>query len=211
MMDKKQIGTWLRAAMKRAGVTQKSLELEYYGKGGPLSSYSQSAYSLICAGKQDLPAAAMLALSHRLDAPIPDTTGLVSVVGYVGAGAEIHAIDDHMMGAGLEEVEVDFPVRPGAVAVIVRGDSMLPMFEDGDLIGYWGQRYGGDVNDLIGQTCVVKVESGPTYIKKIKKGGSPGLFTLVSANARDIEDVVIEWASPYQFHLPKRSWRSLVR
>lgn len=210
-MDKKQIGAWLRAAMKRARVTQKALELEYYGKGGPLSSYSQSSYSLICAGKQDLPAAAMLVLSERLDAPIPDSTGLVAVVGYVGAGAEIHAIDDHLMGAGLEEVEVNFPVRPGTVAVIVRGDSMLPIFEDGDLIGYWGQRYGDDVNDLVGQTCVVKVEDGPTYIKKIKKGSELGLFTLVSANARDIEDVVVEWASPYQFHLPNRSWRAMAK
>jgi hypothetical protein len=36
-----------------------------------------------------------------------------------------------------------------------------------------------------------------------------GLYTLVSANARDIEDVEIEWAARYRFHLPADEWHRL--
>jgi len=132
----------------------------------------------------------------------------VRVVGYVGAGAEVHAIDDHEKGAGLDVVQVDFPVRHGTVGVIVRGDSMLPMFEDGDLVGYLRDAAGPE--QLIGKICVVKVQDGPTYIKRLKRGSEPGLYTLVSANARDIEDVDVEWAARYRFHLPADEWRRLT-
>jgi len=131
----------------------------------------------------------------------------VRVVGYIGAGAEVHAIDDHEKGAGLDVVQVDFPVRHGTVGVIVRGDSMLPMFEDGDLVGYLRDAAGPE--QLIGKICVVKVQDGPTYIKRLKRGSEPGLYTLVSANARDIEDVEVEWAARYRFHLPADEWHRL--
>lgn len=132
----------------------------------------------------------------------------VQVVGYIGAGAEIRPIDDHEKGAGLDVVQVDFPVRRGTVGVIVRGDSMLPMFEDGDLIGYIRDAAGPE--QLVGKICVVKVLEGPTYIKRLKRGSLPGLYTLVSANARDIEDVEIEWAARYRFHLPADEWHKLT-
>jgi phage repressor protein C with HTH and peptisase S24 domain len=131
------------------------------------------------------------------------------VVGYIGAGAEVFPVDDYMKGDGLEVVEVDFPVRHGTVAAIVRGDSMMPMFADGDLVGYYGKNE--DPSSLIGETCIVKVVDGPTYIKRLKRGSQPGLFTLISANASDIDDVAIEWASPYRFHLPRSAWRTLRR
>lgn len=134
---------------------------------------------------------------------------IVHVLGYVGAGAEVRPIDDHEMGAGLETVEVDFPVRPGTVAVIVRGDSMLPIFEDGDLIGYMEDS--ADPVSLIGKTCVVRLADGRTFVKRLKRGSDDGLFTLVSANARDIEDVEIEWARRYRFHIPADEWRQLAK
>lgn len=131
----------------------------------------------------------------------------VRVLGYVGAGAEVFAMDDHEKGAGLDLVQVDFPVKPGTVGVVVRGDSMMPMFEDGDLIGYIRDAAGPD--QLLGKICVVKVVDGPTYIKRLKRGSAPGLYTLASANARDIEDVEIEWAARYRFHLPADEWHRL--
>lgn len=131
----------------------------------------------------------------------------VRVVGYAGAGAEVHAVDDHEKGAGLDVVQVDFPVKHGTIGVIVRGDSMMPMFEDGDLIGYIRDAAGPE--QLLGKICVVKVVDGPTYIKRLRRGSMPGLYTLSSSNARDIEDVEIEWAARYRFHLPADEWHRL--
>ena len=131
----------------------------------------------------------------------------VWVVGYVGAGAEVVGIDDHLPGSGLEHVDPGFPVAEGVVAVIVRGDSMLPKYEDGELIGYLRKNRPPD--ELIGKTCIVKLTDGRYFVKRIRRGSAPGFHTLVSTNASDIEDVVIEWAGEIRFSVPKDQWRLL--
>ncbi|MDQ0303833.1 S24 family peptidase [Ancylobacter polymorphus] len=152
----------------------------------------------------------MIAISEITGYPAPQGSNYsVNVVGYVGAGSEVHPFDDHEMGAGLETIDTDFPVKPGTVAVIVRGDSMLPIFEDGDLIGYMADS--ADPTTLIGKTCVVRLADGRTFIKKLRRGSVDGLFTLVSANASDIEDVQIEWARRYRFRIPADEWRSSTK
>lgn len=132
---------------------------------------------------------------------------VVPIVGYIGAGAQVFPLDDHEKGAGLDYVEVPFPVRPGTVCAIVRGDSQLPMFEDGDLIGF--VQRGEDPTNLIGKRCVVKLTDGRILIKRLRRGAEPGLFTLISSNARDIEDVEVEWAAQYSFSLPADEWHSM--
>ena len=131
----------------------------------------------------------------------------VWVVGYVGAGSEVIGIDDHAPGAGLEYIDPGFPVSPGVVAVKVRGDSMLPKYEDGEIIGYY--RDGRPPEELIGRICVVKLADGRYLVKKIKRGSAPGFYTLTSTNASDIEDVVIEWAGEIRFSVPAGQWRLL--
>lgn len=132
---------------------------------------------------------------------------VLNVVGYIGAGARIDPIDGDGGDDMLDEVEVDFPIRQGTAAAIVRGDSMLPVFEDGDLIGYY--RDGQDPLANVGKTCVVKLVNGPIYIKKLRKGSEPGLYTLTSHNASDIEDVELEWVAPFKFRLPRDDWRRI--
>ncbi|MBS7535084.1 helix-turn-helix domain-containing protein [Ancylobacter sonchi] len=135
----------------------------------------------------------------------PDKRNTVMVLGYVGAGAEVFSIDDLSKGDGLEEVELDFPVPYGSIALVVRGDSQYPIFEDGDLIGY--HRHSEDPAQLVGRMCIVRLLDGRTFLKRLRKGAQPGLFTLVSANAPDIEDVPVEWAARYTFHIPSYAWR----
>lgn len=132
---------------------------------------------------------------------------ILPVVGYVGAGAKIEPFDGDSGSEMLEEVEVDFPMPDGTAAAIVRGDSMLPVFEDGDLIGY--HRDSQDPNSLIGRTCIVKVTDGPIYIKTLRRGRDKGLFTLSSFNSSEIEDVAIDWAAPFRFRISRDDWRRL--
>lgn len=148
-------------------------------------------------GSEDV---AALAFQHASPRSVP-------VVGYIGAGAEVHPIDDHEKGAGLFQVDVPFPTQPGTVCAIVRGESMLPMFEDGDLVGY--VQRSDDPATLIGKRCVVKLRDGRMFIKRLKRGSREGVFTLVSANANDIEDVELEWAARFSFSLPAEEWHRL--
>ncbi|MFD1328268.1 helix-turn-helix domain-containing protein [Mycoplana ramosa] len=147
---------------------------------------------------------------HKFEFDLSETgwetgwTQTVAIFGYVGAGAEVLPFND-VEHNGFDTVEVDFPIPDGTGAVIVRGESQMPIFEDGDLIGY--HKEGRPPADLIGRMCVVRLGDGRMYIKKIKRGTSPGLFTLTSSNAADIEDVVVEWAAPYRFRIPREEWR----
>lgn len=137
----------------------------------------------------------------------PRQKNIAQVVGYIGAGAQVFPIDSDGDDGMLDEVELDFPMPEGTVAAIVRGDSMLPVFEEGDLIGYF--RDASDPHAVLGRQCVVKVVDGPIYLKTVKRGSTPGLFTLSSFNARDIEDVGLEWAAPFQFRVSRFQWRKL--
>lgn len=117
----------------------------------------------------------------------------IQVVGYVGAGFRIIPIDDHAKGAGLDEI--DAPpglVARSAVALIVRGDSMIPVLEEGDVI-YYDRQQQGDLDDLIGRLCVVCCADGATYVKQLKKSGDR--YWLHSHNADPLFPDGIAWAA----------------
>jgi phage repressor protein C with HTH and peptisase S24 domain len=113
-------------------------------------------------------------------------------VGYVGAG-EFFPIDDHAVGAGLEEVEFPAGVPDDAVLLIVRGDSMAPRYFDNEYLFY--RRDGRPPSELIGRECVIKLTDGRMYVKELRRG-QQGLFTLFGWNAPLIENVAVEWAAP---------------
>lgn len=81
---------------------------------------------------------------------------------------------------------------PDTVAVQVRGDSMLPVYRDGDLIYY-------DVHqspeELLGRDVVVELEDGRCMLKQLMAGSQAGFWTLLSHNAAPILDAKIVWAA----------------
>jgi transcriptional regulator with XRE-family HTH domain len=126
----------------------------------------------------------------------------VPVVGYVGAGAEIHPIDDHTQGDGLDTI----PAPPGLVkgiALIVRGDSMWPRYSDGDIVVFEQKDIQQTVEALAGRTCYVKLNDGRALLKILQKGTTPGMWTLLSHNAPPIENVGISSAFPVAWVKPK--------
>ncbi len=130
---------------------------------------------------------------------LPDTAPRrVAVVSYVGAGEEVYPIDDHALGQGLDEVEVPPGEGGEVVAVIVRGESMYPGYNDGDLIFYHGAD-GTPESSYPGRECVVRLADERMLVKRVIRGSAAGLYTLLSHNAPEISDVVIQWAAPVRW------------
>ena len=129
-----------------------------------------------------------------------NTHAVVPLVGYIGAGAEVFAIDDHEKGDGLEMI----PAPPGmlnGIALIVRGTSMTPKYDDGEVIFIEKTVYA--IDSLIGENCYLQLPDGRSYLKKLQYGSRPGLYSLISYNAPPIIDVPIERAYPIAFTKPK--------
>lgn len=115
------------------------------------------------------------------------------LAGRVGAGGEVlFEPDDSDSG-------LTVPRPPGAsnavMALQVVGTSMLPKYEDGDII-YVRKDVDGIPASAIGEYCAVRTTEGGTYLKILSRGSSPGRFTLRSLNAPDMEDEEVTWAAP---------------
>ena len=115
----------------------------------------------------------------------------VPIMGYIGAGAVIEPDFEQVPPEGLDSVELPFQVPPDIIGLQVRGDSMLPTHEDGDILCVWkDQRYPVDV--YVGEQVAVRTSDGRRYFKRLLRGDRK-LFNLESSNARTIEGVLIEW------------------
>lgn len=130
----------------------------------------------------------------------------VAVPGFVGAGAEVYLSDPYPKGEGMYKVACPPQLSPhGIVAVEVRGESMEPVFSEGDLLFYTRNGDHGVPTEAIGRKCVAETEDGKVWIKQLKIGTAPGLFNLLSINpvATNMLDVRVKWAAPVRLHLPK--------
>jgi hypothetical protein len=136
---------------------------------------------------------------HGDAAPAPIKSTFVR--GYVSVGARVH------FGAETSETqEADLPpgLTPAATALIVRGDVMSPVYDDGDLLYYDEPSEGPAIADLVGLRCVAQIVGGHCLVKKLGRGTAAGLFTLWSHNAEPIYDAKLEWASAIEWHRQTR-------
>src|SRR5437016_4072233 len=136
--------------------------------------------------------------------PIMDYLRLnwVPVMGRVGAGAVIEPEYEQVPPDGLGEVELPFPVEEETIAFEVTGDSMLPKYENGDVIVvYRDQRH--PVSNFYGEEAVVRLKTGERYLKTIEKGKTPAQVNLVSCNANAINGVKPEWIGEIFVTLPR--------
>lgn len=120
----------------------------------------------------------------------------VRLAGYVGAAQEVYQFDED--GAGWVDAPPGTPYDVEAVEV--RGDSMLPLYKSGAIL-YYSKMLPPE--QMLGELCVVRLEDGRNLVKTIRRGAERGLYTLISLNAPDIEDVAIEWAAPIDWIKPR--------
>jgi repressor LexA len=137
-------------------------------------------------------------------APIIDYLELnsVPIMGRVGAGAIIEPEHEQVPTEGLGEVELPFPIAEETIAFEVVGDSMLPKYQNGDIIVvYREQRH--PPSSFYGEEAAVRLKTGERYLKTIDRGKSPTLVNLSSFNAKPIHGVKLEWIGEICVTLPR--------
>jgi hypothetical protein len=113
----------------------------------------------------------------------PSKLRRLDVISFVGAGAEVFPIE-----SVLERIEPPPGCPDGAFALVVRGDSMTPVYNDRDiLIALWQP----DARALLYARCIVDLEDGRRMVKQLAPGSTPSTFSLISHNAAPIQDVAI--------------------
>jgi phage repressor protein C with HTH and peptisase S24 domain len=117
------------------------------------------------------------------------------VVGTVSAGVTEVFLDQTDMHAPHDMVRV----RSGGdrLAARVVGSSMMPRFRDGEYLIFGPPT---DPAQLVGQDIMAQIRNGPTAVKILRRGPSPGTWTLDNYNpAFDaVEGVELEWARPFE-------------
>lgn len=113
----------------------------------------------------------------------------VSVLGHVGAGANVFPFSD----GPFEQIEAPFGSPDDLAALIVRGDSMMPELSDGDFVLYRTAQQNPD--DLIGRRCILRLEDGAVLVKRLRRGKDFGCYDLDSTNAATIENQRLQWVA----------------
>jgi repressor LexA len=126
----------------------------------------------------------------------------VPVMGRVGAGASIEPEHEQVPPEGLGTVELPFPIAEETIAFEVSGDSMLPKYENGDIIVvYREQRH--PISSFYGEEAAVRLKTGERYLKTIERGKSAASVNLTSFNAKPIVGVKLEWIGEICVTLPR--------
>jgi hypothetical protein len=119
----------------------------------------------------------------------------IKVVGIVSAGDGWTNPDDP------DDSVIEFAINGGnMIAIEIRGDSMFPVYRNGDFL-VCERRHGYDLRNYLGLDCAIKTKSGEGYVKKLLKGSRAGRFDLQSYNVSYdyIRDVEVDWAAPIQW------------
>jgi repressor LexA len=126
----------------------------------------------------------------------------VPIMGRVGAGAVIQPEIEQMPPEGLGEVELPFPISEETIAFEVAGESMLPKYENGDIIVVYREQH-HPLTSFYGEEAAVRLKTGERYLKTIERGKSASVVNLTSFNAKPINAVKLEWIGEICVTLPR--------
>lgn len=133
--------------------------------------------------------------------PEPAAGHVIPIVGRVGAGAEIGPDYEQIPAEGIEQIELPFPAPHGMIGFRIVGNSMAPTYEENAIVLVAAEPPLA-VEGMIGMAAAVLCETREgekhRYLKRIRRGTRPHMFTLESINDRSptIDNVRIIWASP---------------
>lgn len=166
-------------------------------------------------GERNLSIKNLNLMAHALNVPVAEllqsetkrNKNTISVMGRIGAGAEILPEDEQIPPEGLYEIETMFPIPEDAIAFEVTGESMWPRYDPGDIIICW--RQGVEVDEVLGWEAAVTTSSGKRYLKRVLRGSEKGTYDLESHNAQPIRGVQIVWIAAIQSVIRSGQWQKL--
>jgi hypothetical protein len=132
----------------------------------------------------------------------------VPVMGFIGAGASVDPDHEQVPPDGFYDVELPVAVDEGAIGFQVKGPSMMPVYDDGDVIVVHAEPR-RSVESLIGDEAAIRTYDGKRFLKRLLPGSKRHLYTLVSHNAEPIIDVRIAWASEIIALVPAKQTRQV--
>jgi phage repressor protein C with HTH and peptisase S24 domain len=162
-----EVQTWARASNKTESVVRHFL-------AGRSQSMSDRTYVQLAEGASELLSRTVTAGELRGE---PDRDVEIAIRTYVGAGDEV-----------VEPIEGDPPIGLVAAppelaegeATEVRGRSMLPAYEEGDLLFH--KFLDPNPRELLGKLVVAKLLDGRRFVKVLLSGTMRGRFNLQSLN-----------------------------
>jgi repressor LexA len=181
-----------------AATIERGLEKTGKSKGGlaKVMGVRAGAVSEILSGIRLIKASEIGPITEYLE------LNFVPIMGRVGAGAVIEPDTEQVPPEGIGEIELPFPIAEETVAFEVSGDSMLPKYENGDVIVvYREQRH--PLSSFYGEEAAVRLKSGERYLKTIERGKGANQVNLTSFNAKAINGVKLDWIGEIALTLPK--------
>lgn len=133
-----------------------------------------------------------------------EPSSTITIAGKVGAGARVPVFDAYEKGDGPQVLCPPGLSPQGVVAVEVEGDSMEPVYSQGDLLFYTRAAHDGVPDEVIGHRCVCEDIEGNGWVKQLRRGDAPGLFHLISLNpgAENQHNIRLKWAARVRLHWP---------
>lgn len=138
-------------------------------------SLSDETYVLLADAASEMLARSVTAAELRGELP---RTVEVPLRHYVGAGDEVHIIDGD---EAIDYVEAPPGYAKGSAA-IVRGESMRPTYDPGDLLFFRRRESPPSFKDLPPRPVIVQVKDGRLLVKKLLPGTKRGRYHLLSVN-----------------------------
>lgn len=194
MSPKHVIVDWLTAKLKERGHGARKALAQFLGVRPAAITGMTNAHP--DKETRDITAAELLKMAEFFGEPPPIAmrarSNLVPIMGYIGAGAEIDPSVEQIPPEGLSQVELPFSMPDEMIGFEVAGDSMLPVYDAGDVVVCF-HRQRRPIEFFLGREAAVRTSDGKRYLKRISKGATRGRFNLNSWNARAILNVKIEW------------------
>src|SRR3954462_7710099 len=187
-----------RCAMLDIRMIERGLEKPGKTKGGLATAMGvrPGAVSEILTGLRLIKASEIAAIIDYLE------LNSVPIMGRVGAGAAVEPEYEQVPPEGLGEVQLPFPISEETIGFEVAGDSMLPKYENGDVVVvYREQRH--PPSSFYGEEAAVRLKTGERYLKTIERGKSSTPVNLTSFNAKPITGVRLEWIGEICVTLPR--------